>query len=242
MIDLHYIGTANGIKIAIALEELALPYRIISYDMFAGEHLTPEFRKLNPNNKLPVIVDHQPQDGSGEPIAIFESGAILIYLAEKTGKLLPSDFRRRALALQWLVWQVSGLGPMHGQAHHFIRYAPEGEDYGIARYRKEAIRQINVLAYGLKNCDYLAEEFSIADIACYPWIKGAALIDIDIADWPVISDWCQRLENRPAIAAMATSDKPLAMPSRYLQERAQLSPEQWSNMFGDKLHNAARVD
>lgn len=240
MIDLHYIGTANGMKIAIFLEELALPYRVISYDMFAGDHLTDDFRKLNPNNKLPVIVDRDPLD-SGDPITVFESGAILFYLAEKTGKLLPQDFRRRTLVNQWLTWQVAGLGPMHGQAHHFVRYAPEGQTYSIERYSKEALRQLNVLAYRLREVDYLAEEYSIADIACYPWVKGASFIDIDIAKMPEISRWCTRLESRPAIAGLAEKAE-LAIPAHYLQQRAQLTDEQWSNMFGDHLHNAARLD
>lgn len=241
MIDVHYIATANGMKIAIALEELNLPHKLIKYDMFAGEHLTLEFRRLNPNNKLPVIVDKDLPDEHDEPIVVFESGAILWYLAEKTGRLLPKDFRSRTLVHQWLQWQVSGLGPMHGQAHHFVRYAPKGEDYSVNRYTREALRLLNVLAYRLREVDYLAGDYSIADIACYPWVKGASLIDIDIDRIPEIKNWCARLEQRPAIANLA--DKPeFAIPDSYLQQRAQLTPEQWSNMFGDSLHNASRLD
>jgi hypothetical protein len=138
MIDLHSNRTPNSYKPTIMLEEVGLPYRVIHYDVMKGEHFTPEYRAINPNNKLPAITDHEPVDGGG-PFSVFETGAILIYLAEKTGQLLSTDFRKRSTTLQWLVWQVAGLGPMHGQAHHFVRYAPESERYGVERYTKEAL-------------------------------------------------------------------------------------------------------
>jgi GST-like protein len=239
MIDLHYIATANGLKIGFVLEELGLDYNVIAYEMFAGDHLTPAFRRLNPNNKLPVIVDHQPADGSG-PLTVFETGAIMLYLAEKAGKLLPRDLRRRSLAQQWLIWQVSGLGPMHGQAHHFVRYAPEGQDYGIQRYTKEARRQLNVLEYRLREAEYLAEEFSIADLAAFPWVQGAYLIGIDIKTFPAITAWSDKLLARPAVGA-ALSKPALKVPDYYLRQRAELNAEQWSNLFGDRMHAAAAV-
>ncbi|MBB4632749.1 hypothetical protein GGQ98_002376 [Sphingosinicella soli] len=144
MIDVHFTPTPNGHKVSIMLEEIDLPHRLIGYDMLGGEHLQPAFRAINPNGRLPAIVDHDPADG-GPPLPVFESGAILLYLAEKTGRFMPADPRGRSLAQQWLVWQMAGLGPMHGQAHHFIRYAPAAIDYAIERYRKEALRLLAVI-------------------------------------------------------------------------------------------------
>ncbi|HTO39985.1 MAG TPA: glutathione S-transferase N-terminal domain-containing protein [Rhizomicrobium sp.] len=233
MIDLHHVATPNGHKVSIALEEMGLPYRIIQYNLLGGDHFTPEFRKINPNNKLPAIVDNEPADGKG-PFAVFETGAILIYLAEKSGKLLPTDLRRRSLALQWLIWQMAGLGPMHGQAHHFIRYAPEGQTYGIERYSKEARRLLHVLEYRLNEAEYLAEEYSIADIACWPWVRATRMIDIDIAEYPAVQKWWNTINERPAITA-GTGSKDLATPASYGQKRAVLTPEQWSNLFGERM-------
>ncbi len=238
MIDLHYIATANGLKIAMLLEEINLPYRVIPYDMFAGEHLTAEFRRLNPNNKLPVIVDHAPAQGQ-ESLTIFESGAIMLYLAEKTGRLVPRDPKRRWLAHQWLIWQVSGLGPMHGQAHHFVRYAPEGQAYGIERYTREALRQLNVLEYRLTEAEYVAEEYSIADIACFPWVQASYLLNIDLTTMPAIQRWSNLLFARPAIKA-ALSRTDLKVPDHYMRARATLNASEWSNLFGDRQHEAAK--
>lgn len=237
MIDLHYVATANGLKVAIMLGELDLPHRVIGYDLFAGQHLTPAFRRINPNNKLPAIVDHDPADG-GEPIALFESGAILLYLAEKTGRLIPQDLRGRAVAQQWLIWQMAGLGPMHGQAHHFLRYAPDRIEYATKRYLNEARRLLNVLDYRLNEAEYLAGDYSIADIAAWPWVGGAALIGIDIADFPSLHRWHGQIADRPAVAA-ALAGKETGVPPEYMQERAVLTPEQWSNTFGEKMLAAA---
>jgi len=233
MIELHHVGTPNGHKVTIMLEETELPYKVIPYNLMNGEHFTPEFRKINPNNKLPAIVDLDPADG-GAPYPVMETGAILIYLAEKSGKLLSTELRRRHLALQWLMWQMAGLGPMHGQAHHFIRYAPDGEAYGIGRYGKEARRLMHVLEYRLREAEYLAEEYSIADIACWPWVRAMRMIDIELDEFPAVKRWWSAINERPAILK-GTGSKDLAPPASYGQKRAKLSPEQWSNLFGDRM-------
>ena len=239
MIDLHYFPTGNNLKIAIMLEEAGLAYRLVKYDMYEGTHLTAQFRNINPNNKLPAIVDSEPADG-GTALAVFESGAILLYLAEKTGKLLPRDFRRRLLAQQWLIWQVAGLGPMLGQAHHFVRYAPEGQTYGCERYTLQSRRLLEVLEYRLEQSEYLAEEYSVADIACYPWVGGAKMIGIDIAELPHVSAWWARIKDRPAVqratAAIMDGDR-----AAYVHPRPKLTPEQWSNVFGERMLAAAKA-
>lgn len=239
MIDLHYVASPNGLKIGFLLEELELPYRVVTYEIFAGDHLTPAFRILNPNHKLPVIVDQDPAD-AGAPVTVFETGAIMLYLAEKTGCMLPTDIRRRSLVQQWLVWQVAGLGPMHGQASHFLRYAPKGEDYAIERYTREALRLLNVLEFRLLECDYLAGEYSIADLAALPWVMGASILGFDIGKYGATSDWCTRLLNRPAIRRAMDKDE-LKIPAHYLRERAGLNAEEWSNLFGDRMHAAAAI-
>lgn len=234
MIDLHYVATANGLKVAIMLQEAGLDYRVINYDLFAGAHLTAQFKRINPNNKLPAIVDHAPADGGG-PLPVFESGAILLYLAEKTGRFLPADMRGRSAALQWLFWQMAGLGPMHGQAHHFLRYAPERYEYPSTRYANEARRLIKVLQFRLEQAEYLAgDAYSIADMAAWPWVGGAELIDIDIAEYPELAAWAARVGERPAVQA-AVAGRETAVPPEYMQKRAVLTPEQWSNMFGENL-------
>ncbi|MDR3453085.1 MAG: glutathione binding-like protein [Rhodoferax sp.] len=238
MIDFHYVPTGNNLKIAIALEELGLTYRLVKYDMYAGTHLTPEFRQINPNSKLPAIVDSEPAD-AGEPLAVFESGAILLYLTEKTGRLLPAEWRRRQEAQQWLVWQVAGLGPMFGQANHFVRYAPAGQDYAVERYLREARRLLEVLDRRLRGRDYLADEYSISDIACYPWVSGTRGIGIEVAGMPSLAAWIERIRARPAVeravAAIMDADR-----SKYIQTRPSLTPQEWSNLFGDRLLAAAR--
>lgn len=234
MIDFHYVPTGNNLKIAIALEELALPCRLVKYDMYVGTHQTPEFRRINPNSKLPAIVDHDPADG-GEPLPVFESGAILLYLAEKTGQLLPGEWRAREQARQWLVWQVAGLGPMLGQANHFVRYAPEGQDYGVERYLRESRRLLEVLNRRLRDRAYLAgDEYSVADIACYPWAAGTAGIGIDPARFPAMAAWLERIRVRPAIErgakAIFGEDR-----GRYTQKRPVLTQDEWSTLFGARL-------
>jgi GST-like protein len=239
LIDLHHVGTPNGHKVTIALEELGLPYRVIPYDLLKGEHFTADFRRINPNNKLPALVDHEPPFG-GAPFAVFETGAILIYVAEKAGRLLPADGRRRSLALQWLMWQMAGLGPMHGQAHHFVRYAPEDQVYGVQRYTKEARRLLHVMERRLGEAEYLAEEYSIADIACWPWVRASRLIRVDLAEFPAIKSWWDKIALRPAVIA-GTGGEGLAVPATYGAQRMKLSPEQWSNLFGERMLAAAEA-
>ena len=239
MIDLHCVATGNNLKIAILLEETGLPYRLVRYEMFAGTHLEPAFRRINPNCKLPAIVDHAPADG-GAPFSVFESGAILTYLAETSGRFMPDDPRGRSLCQQWLAWQIAGLGPMHGQAHHFVRYAPEGQTYGIERYRREAERLLHVMEYRLSEAPYLAGDYSIADIACFPWIGGLGLIGLSLDDLPAVADWQDRIAARPAVTAAraALMDENRGL---YTRVRAELTPEQWSAMFGDRMHAASRT-
>ena len=173
-------------------------------------------------------------------MAVFESGAILFYLARKTGRFLSDEFRQRTLTEQWLVWQVAGLGPMSGQAHHFVRYAPEGQTYGIERYTREVTRLVNVMEYRLEQAPFLAEEYSIADMACYPWMIGMKMLDIDLSEFASVSEWMERIGVRPAVAraAAALEDENR---SAYTRKRANLTSEQWSSMFGDRLHAAARA-
>ena len=237
MIDLHFVATPNGQKISIALEELGLPYTTIEYDIFEGEHLTEAFGRINPNHKLPAIVDHAPTFG-GDPHAVFESGAILLYLAEKTGRLLPADPRARSVALQWLTWQVAGLGPMSGQAAHFVRYAPERIPYATDRYTRELTRLLHVLEKRLGQADYLGgEEFSIADIAVWPGRALAGTMDESLSQtYPNTDRWVRTIAARPAVQRGWSAD--LGVPDKYRQKRAQLTPAQWSNMFGDRMHAA----
>lgn len=238
MIEVHYVNTANGIKAALMLEETGLEYTLKHYNPLAGDHLTAAFHHLNPNHRLPVIVDHAPADGGG-PLTVFETGAILLYLAEKTGQLMPTDFRRREVARQWLIWQVAGLGPMHGQANHFIRYAPAGQDYAIDRYAGESIRLMTVLESRLKDHEYLADEYSIADIACWSFASVCHTIEIDINDFPAIVDWCARIEARPATQRVLTNRR-TAAPQSALKARMNLSESEWSNVFGEKMLSAAK--
>ena len=231
MIDVHFVPTPNGHKVTIMLEELELPYRLIPYDMLAGEHLTPEFRQVNLNGRLPAIVDRDPADG-GEPFAVFESGAILLYLSEKCGgAFVPADPRRRSLAQQWLMWQMAGFGPMHGQAHHFVRYAPEGQDYSVARYVNEARRLLAVLEHRLVLVDYLAEEYSVADMATWPWVRATRAIAIALDDYPSISRWFAAVGERPAVARGTEVRNAPNLSSL----RPALTPEQWSNLFGENM-------
>ncbi len=239
MIDLHFTGTPNGQKISIALEETGLPYRLINYDIFEGDHLTPAFGRINPNHKLPAIVDHDPPFGGG-PHAVFESGAILQYIAEKTGRLLPKDPRQRSVALQWLTWQVAGLGPMGGQASHFLRYAPERYDYAIRRYTLEMQRLLTVLERRLGEADYLAgDEYSIADIAVWPGRSAAGVVNIDIGQYPHTHRRFSRIGERPAVIRGRDAER--AIPAKYMQQQARLTPEQWSNMFGERMHTAVNL-
>jgi GST-like protein len=237
MIDLHFTPTPNGQKISIALEEMELPYRLISYDIFEGAHFTAEFGRINPNYKLPAIVDNDPAFGGG-PHAVFESGAILQYLAEKTGKFLPKDPRARSVAIQWLTWQMAGLGPMGGQASHFLRYAPERIDYAIERYSNELQRLLRVLDRRLGEVEYLAgDEYSIADMAVWPGRAAAGVMNLDIAAHPNIHRWFKTIAARPAVVRTQT-DPRLKPPEKYLGKSQKLTADEWSNMFGENMRRA----
>lgn len=200
MIELYAFPTPNGHKITIALEELALPYRIVPINIVRGDQFWPEFLAISPNNRIPAIVDTAPADG-GAPLPVFESGAILIYLAEKTGQLLPGELRARKSVLEWLMWQMGGAGPMLGQAHHFRRFAPEPLDYPIRRYTEEARRLYGVLEKRLQGRDYVADTYSIADIALLPWLMAPyhEWQGIRLTDFPCIAAWLARLQARPAV-------------------------------------------
>jgi GST-like protein len=196
MIDLYYWPTPNGHKITMFLEEAELEYRILPVNIGAGDQFKPEFLKISPNNKMPAIIDHAPSDG-GDAISVFESGAILVYLAEKTGKLLPKDMRGRKTALEWLFWQVGGLGPMAGQNHHFSNYAAEKIPYAIDRYVKETNRLYGVLDHRLDGREFIVGNvYSIADIAAYPWIVPWKAQQQSLDDFPNVKRWFDTINNR----------------------------------------------
>lgn len=198
MIDLYYWTTPNGHKVTMCLEELGLPYRIKPINISKGDQFAPEFLKIAPNNRIPAIVDHAPQ-GGGEPISIFESGAILLYLADKTGQFIPSDLRGRNECLQWLFWQMGGLGPMAGQNHHFVQYAPEKLPYAMDRYIKETARLYGVLNRHLSDGRaYICGDYSIADMAAYPWIVPHARQGQDMGQFPALQKWFDRIAARPS--------------------------------------------
>ncbi len=200
MIDLYFWTTPNGFKILQFLEESGLDYRAIPINIGKGEQFDPEFLKVSPNNKIPAIVDHNPAEGAG-PLTIFESGAILLYLAEKTGQFIPADLEGRSEVLQWLFWQMAGLGPMAGQVSHFKHTASEQVPYAIKRYQDETTRLYNVLENQLAGKDYIAGELSIADMAAYPWIVISERLGQDLNDYPNVQSWVERIKSRPATAA-----------------------------------------
>lgn len=198
MIDLYFSPTPNGLKIRLFLEETGLAHRIVPVHLSAGEQFVPAFAAISPNNKIPAIVDHAPCDGTA-PLPIFESGAILLYLAEKTGQLLSADPRARMETLQWLFWQVGGLGPIAGQVGYFSVYAAERVPYAIERYTRELRRLYGVLDRRLRGRDWLAgEACSIADIACYPWVVPHRAHGQDLDDFPHLRRWFEIIAARPA--------------------------------------------
>jgi len=206
MIDLHYWTTPNGHKITIFLEEAGLPYRIVPVNISRGDQFKPAFLAIAPNNRIPAIVDHEPEDG-GEPISVFESGAILGYLAQKTGQFMPADLRGRNEVRQWLFWQMGGLGPMAGQNHHFAHYAPEKIPYAIARYVNETARLYQVMDNRLADREYLAGDYSVADIASYPWIVPWKRQQQELDRFPNLRRWFDAIRARPAVQrAYAVAD------------------------------------
>jgi len=198
VIDLYYWPTPNGWKISIALEELELPYETHWVNIGRGDQFKPEFQALSPNGRMPAIVDPEPLGGGG-PLSVFESGAILLYLAEKRGALLPNSVRERSEVVQWLMWQMGGLGPMLGQTHHFRHYAPEPVPYGIERYTNETHRLYGVLDRRLEGREFICGDYSIADIAAWPWIVPYKRQGQDLAEFPNIQRWHQTLKARPAV-------------------------------------------
>jgi len=198
MIELFYWPTPNGHKITLFLEEAGLDYKISRLDIGKGDQFKPDYLKISPNNRMPAIIDHKPADG-GAPISVFESGAILWYLAEKTGKFLPGDTRGKVAVSEWLFWQMAGLGPMTGQYGHFTTYAPEKIPYAIERYTRERQRLLGVLDKQLKGREFIAgDNYTIADMACYPWVDPYTKAPLDLTDFPEVVRWRAAIEARPA--------------------------------------------
>jgi len=228
MIDLYYWPTPNGWKISIALEEMGLDYTTHPVNIGAGDQFKPEFLQFSPNNRMPAMIDHAPA-GGGAPVSVFESGAILLYLAEKTGQFMPADLRGRVAVIEWLMWQMGGLGPMFGQDGHFKIYAPEKIPYAIERYDRECKRLLGVLDGQLqKTGDCVAGAYSIADMAILPWAITTEMRDIDIAVYPTVAGWIERLKARPAVARGLDHGKELRTPG------AQMSDQEKATLFGIK--------
>jgi GST-like protein len=225
MIDLYYWPTPNGHKITLFLEEAGLDHRIVPINIGTGEQFAPDFLKIAPNNRMPAIVDHAPADGAGS-ISVFESGAILLYLAEKTGRFLPADVRGKAEVVQWLMWQMGGLGPMAGQNGHFNIYAPEKIDYAITRYVNETNRLYGVLNRQLADRPFIAGDYSIADMASYPWIVPWKAHGQKLDDFPNLKRWFEAIKARPA--TVRAYEKGLDI----RPENAPMTDEQKKILFG----------
>lgn len=204
MIDVYFWPTGNGKKITIMLEEIGFAYKVIPVNINKGDQSTPEYERLNPNGKMPTIVDH---DAPGGPITIFESGAILQYLAEKSGKLMPTDLHGKYRVLEWVYWQVGGLGPMAGQAHHFLRYAPQKIEYAMHRFHTEVSRLYKVMDKQLGRSEYLAGDYSIADIAAWPWVVRHDWQGQDLNTLPNVKRWFETVGKRPAVERGAAVGK-----------------------------------
>jgi GSH-dependent disulfide-bond oxidoreductase len=230
MIDLYFWTTPNGYKVTIMLEELEWQYNVIPVHIGRGEQFQPEFLKISPNNKIPALVDHDGPDG--EPIAIFESGAIMMYLAEKSGwRFMPADARRRYDVVQWLMFQMGSVGPMLGQAHHFRRYAPEPYPYAIDRYTNEARRLYGVLDKRLGEAPYLAGTYSIADMATYPWLRPHKWQGQDLADFPNLSRWYADVRARPAVQCGLA-----VLKEKLERNRERPSGSSWDALFGKQQY------
>jgi GST-like protein len=226
MIDLYTWTTPNGFKISIALEELALPYKVVPIDIGRGAQFGAEFLRISPNNKIPAIVDHEGPEGG--PLSVFESGAILMYLAEKTGRLMPTDPAKRWAATEWLFFQMASVGPMLGQAGHFRAYAPEKIPYAIDRYTNEAKRIWGVLDRRLADHEYLADEYSIADIAVFPWLGRPEMHGIELADYPHVARWRESIGARPAVQRGRKVPDVSSLPA--------IDPQARENLFGTKQY------
>jgi len=232
MIDLHYWPTPNGHKITIFLEESGLAYKLFPVNIGKGDQFKPEFLKIGPNNRMPAIVDHQPADGA-TPVSVFESGAILLYLAEKTGKYISTDLRVRVRILEWLFWQMGGLGPMAGQNHHFSQYAPEKIPYAIDRYVKETNRLYGVLDRQLAKHEFVAGDYSIADMACYPWVVPHERQGQNLDDFPHVKRWFQAMASRPAVIRAYEKGEGL-------RKEATMTEEEKKILFGQTAQNTQR--
>lgn len=198
MIELYSWVTPNGYKVHILLEELGLDYRAIPVDIGAGEQFEPAFLRTSPNNRIPAIVD---RDGpGGEPISVFESGAIMLYLAEKAGRFLPADLRARTAMWEWLMFQMANVGPMFGQVAHFVSYAPERVEYAVNRYTREMNRLLGVMDRRLGEADYLAGDYGLADMATFPWVRSARRVGAELAEYPNVQRWYEAIRARPAVA------------------------------------------
>ena len=230
-IELYYWPTPNGHKPAIFLEEAGLPYNIVPVNIGEGDQYDPEFLKISPNNKMPAIID--PEGPDGEPISIFESGAILIYLSEKTGKFFPQSPRKKYDVLQWLMFQMGGVGPMLGQAHHFRKYAPEKISYAIDRYTNEAARLYGVMDRHLANTEYFAgDEYTIVDIAMFPWLVSHDDQGQSMDDFPNLERWYEGVKNRPAVQRALEVGKEMRRPLEEMDE------ERRQMLFGGKAKSS----
>jgi GST-like protein len=228
MIDLYTWPTPNGHKVHIMLEETGLRYTVHPIDIGKGDQFKPEFLKISPNNKMPALVDTDGPDG--KPISIFESGAMLMYLGDKTGKFYPADKRARYLVLQWLMWQMGGIGPMLGQAHHFRNYAPEKLGYAIDRYTNEANRLYAVLDKRLTEAAYVAGDYSIADMAIMPWLRYPDRQGVDMAKYPNVKRWFAAIAARPAV------ERALKVLAEHVKPTPSFTAEERENLFGAKQY------
>jgi GSH-dependent disulfide-bond oxidoreductase len=230
MIDLYTWSTPNGYKVSIMLEELELPYKVVPVDISKGDQFTAMFLRISPNNKIPAIIDHLGPDS--RPFPLFESGAILMYLADKTGQFMPSETRPRYTVVQWLMFQMGGLGPMLGQNHHFRHYAPEAIDYAVNRYTSEARRLYEVMDRRLGEEEYLAGAYSIADIACFPWIRPWKRQGQDLDRHPNLKRWFEAIDQRPAV------QRGLQVPPVRMDLDRSMDEETRSILFGDRQFTA----
>jgi GST-like protein len=226
MIDLYFAATPNGLKAKLFLEEAGLPYRVIPIALSKGEQFKPEYLAISPNNKIPAIIDHDPA-GTDKPVQMFESGAILLYLAEKIGRFIPQDIQGRTQVLEWLFWQMAGLGPMAGQIGHFNIYAPEKVPYAIDRYTREVTRLYGVLNQRLEGRSFIVDDLSIADIACYPWIVPHQAHGQNLDDFPHLKRWFDTMAVRPATIRTYTG-----VENVYTPKHGALTEEERRILFG----------
>lgn len=227
MIDLYFWPTPNGHKITIFLEEAQIPYRIVPVNIGRGDQFKPEFLAISPNNRMPAIVDDEPA-GGGAPISVFESAAILQYLADKTGKFMPKDLRGKMAVLEWVAWQVANVGPACGQTNHFKHYAKDKLPYAIERFSNEVHRLYGVLETQLANGDFVAGDYSIADMALYPWFRDPERLGIDLAAFPRVRAWLDRVGARPAVV------RGLAVGADLRAEQPSTDEEARKHLFGQR--------